>query len=472
MPSNIEALAARVEALRAEIVELDAITEPTDEQNARFDAAITEADEAAQALETARAEAAELAAKRERIFAADTDIKREAGFVAPNVIVKRDAFENIGSVRAEDTSEDMVERAITAISEVKFRGASDESRENVVRMIENVDGAAAYALVHANPDYASAISKYIRSGGNDPLWTNEERNAVAIAQQFARASLSTTGANGGYALPTLLDSTLIHTGAATKNPFRAISRVETGTQNVWHGVSVGNVTTAWKGEGSAFTDGSPTLGSPSVTAAMLTAYVTASYEIFQDSNLQAQLTSVIAESIDFAESAAFATGSGSGAPKGVITAVSGTAGSLVTATTRGAFTSASVADVFAVVNAAAVRYEDSSAWVGNKAFFNVVRQIANPSAAGQLLPAGSNELLGSPIYKSSTMSAATTSGTIMAILGDFSQFVIYDRIGINVEYIANVVDGDGLPVGKRGLVAYKRVGSDVTDVDAFRLLKA
>ena len=44
--------------------------EPTDEQNARFDAAITEADEAAQALETARAEAAELAAKRERIFAA------------------------------------------------------------------------------------------------------------------------------------------------------------------------------------------------------------------------------------------------------------------------------------------------------------------------------------------------------------------------------------------------------------------
>jgi len=32
--------------------------------------------------------------------------------------------------------------------------------------------------------------------------------------------------------------------------------------------------------------------------------------------------------------------------------------------------------------------------------------------------------------------------------------------------------GDGLPVGKRGLVAYKRVGGDVSDVDAFRLLKA
>jgi len=472
MSDKIQALAEKVDALRAEISELDAITEPTDEQLARFDAAITEADEAVRDLEAHRADVAMRAEKLARVNAANTDVIREAGFTAPNVIVKRDAFEGVENVRADDTSEDMIARAVTAVSEVKFRGASDESRENAVHMIENVDGVAAYALVHANPAYASAISKYIRSGGGDPLWSNEERQAVEVARAFARASLSTSNANGGYALPTLLDSTLIHTGTATKNPFRAISRVETGTQNVWNGVTVGNVTTAWKGEGSAFTDGSPTLGSPSVTAAMLTAYVTASYEIFQDSNLQSQLTSVIAESIDFAESAAFATGSGSGAPKGVITAVSGTAGSLVTATTRGAFTSASVADVFAVVNATAVRYEDSSAWVANKAFFNVVRQIANPSAAGQLLPAGSNELLGSPIYKSSTMSSATTSGTIMAILGDFSQFVIYDRIGINVEYIPNVVDGSGIPTGQRGLVAYKRVGSDVTDVDAFRLLKA
>ena len=64
-----------------------------------------------------------------------------------------------------------------------------------------------------------------------------------------------------------------------------------------------------------------------------------------------------------------------------------------------------------------------------------------------------------------------TSGTVLAILGDFNQFVIYDRIGVQVEFIQNVVDGSGLPVGQRGLVAHKRVGSDVTDVNAFRYLK-
>jgi D-alanyl-D-alanine carboxypeptidase/D-alanyl-D-alanine-endopeptidase (penicillin-binding protein 4) len=36
----------------------------------------------------------------------------------------------------------------------------------------------------------------------------------------------------------------------------------------------------------------------------------------------------------------------------------------------------------------------------------------------------------------------------------------------------NVVDGSGVPTGQRGLVAYKRVGSNVIDLDAFRLLKA
>jgi len=40
-----------------------------------------------------------------------------------------------------------------------------------------------------------------------------------------------------------------------------------------------------------------------------------------------------------------------------------------------------------------------------------------------------------------------------------------------VEFIANVVDGNGLPTGQRGLVAHKRVGGNVTDINAFRFLK-
>jgi len=236
---------------------------------------------------------------------------------------------------------------------------------------------------------------------------------------------------------------------------------------------VSNVTTAWKAEGSAFTDGSPTTGGVTVDAAMLTAYVTASFEIFQDSNLQAQLPGLIAESIDYAESAAFISGSGSNAPKGVITAVSGTAGSLVTCTTRGTFSSASIADTLALVNALPVRYEDSSTWVMNKATYRTVeQQMVGTGAVKAIEMTNGSTLLDLTVKRSSTMVSATTSGNILVVLGDFSQYIVYDRLGVNVEFIPNVVDGSGIPTGQRGLVAYKRVGGDVSDVNAFRLLKA
>lgn len=465
MSKRTDDLDAQVQSLRAELLEISEAEEPTEEQIARSDAALAEYEAAEAELVKSRAHDEQIEKIRS---AAQKPANVERSFAAPNVIVRTDPFENLDAVRHMDpNSEEVVSRALAGVTELKHRGISNEAIEEAVNKIETVPGAARYALAVGSPAYRSAFSEMLRAGGPHTL-NGEQADAV-------RTSMSLTSAAGGYALPFLLDPTVIHTGTATNNPIRKLARVETGTQNVWHGVTVGNVSTAWKGEGSAFTDGSPTFGGPTVTAAMLTAYVTASFEIFQDTNLQGQLTSVIAESIDFKEGTAFITGSGSTAPKGIITAVSGTAASLVTCTTRGQFDSASSADVFAVVNAAAVRYENSSTWVSNKVHFNSIRRMST-AGNGSLFWTDLNtgtppSLLGSPTVSSSDVPSAVTSGTHIAILGDFKQFVIYDRIGVNVEFIANVVDGSGIPTGQRGLVAYKRVGSDVTDVDAFRLLK-
>lgn len=461
-----EASAAALESLRTEIAELDAIETPTEEQAARFAEALTEWD-------TKKAAHDELVARTEKV----NEIKRaalnpanvESGFNAgPQVLIRKDPFENIEQVRLDDRSEDTIARAVTALSDTKVRGVSDDHIQEAVRKVETIPGAAAYALVHGSPAYRSAFAEYVRSQGL-PMYTPEQVAAVR-----ATAAIG-TGSTGGFVLPTLLDPTLIHTGTATRNPLRQISRVVSGTQNVWHGVSVGNVTTYWKAENSAVTDGTPTFAGPSITAAALTAYVTASYEIFEDSNLASQLPSLIAESFDFAEGTAFISGSGSGAPKGIVTAISATAGSTVTATTRGSFTSASVADVFAVANAVPSRYEDNATWVANKATFNTIRQMSTGSYGSlfwsDFSSQSSERLLGSPKVAASDMASATTSGTVLTILGDFSQFVIFDRIGTSVEFIPNVVDGSGVPLMQRGLVAHKRVGSDVTDVSAFRFLK-
>lgn len=453
---------ARRAAIQAEVVALDSLETPTDDEATRAESLSTEFAD----LET---EGAALRAKIEKLDAvrsASIDpTKVEPAFHVPNVIVRNDPFDNIGQIDRADASE-QVSRAMSAIESLG-RKMPEVDGEEVARKVENISGVARHVLLTGSPAYRSAFQEYMATQGR-PNYTAEEAQAV-------RAALSLTSANGGYSLPFNLDPTLIYTGTASKNPLRRISRVEQGTSDKWNGVTASAVTTYWKAEGSAFTDGSPTTGGPSVDAAMLTAYVTGSYEIFQDSNLLSQLPALIGEAFEFEEGAAFVTGSGSNAPKGIITAISATAASTVTATTRGQFNTASAVDVFALLNAVPSRFEDSATWVGNKATFNNIKQMSTASNGSYFWSdfnaAVGSPLLGSPIAQSSTMATAQTSGTILLVLGDFSRFLIYDRLGTQVEYIQNVVDGSGLPTGQRGLVAYKRVGSDCLDINAFRFLK-
>lgn len=465
--SRLDDLAAELETLRSEILELEAAEEPTDEQSARMETIFPEYDEKFAAHEKLAERAAKVEAVRAASFAAPAN--QEPGFGAPAVITRNDPFDNMDALRFQPDGPALKDRARSAFEDKSLiRGVSAAAVESVLDQIENVPGAARHALVHATPAYRSAFAEYLRSQGQNPMYSAEEAEAV-------RASLSLTGANGGYTLPTLLDPTLIHTGTAVNSPIRSIARVVQGTQNVWHGVTVGNVTTYWVPENTALTDGSPTVGNPAITAGKLTAYVTGSYEIFEDSNLQSQLPPLIAEAFGYAESTAFVTGSGTNGPKGVVTAISATAGSTVTATTRGAFTTASAVDVFALLQSLPSRYEDNATWVANKASFNTIRQMSTGSNGSYFwtdLNSGIKpSLLGSPLVQVSDMSSATTSGTVLIVLGDWSQYVIYDRLGTQVEFVQNVVDGSGLPLGQRGLIAHKRVGGDVTDINAFRFLK-
>lgn len=473
MSTRIETLAGELEALRSEMADLDALTEPSEDQAKRYDVALDEwtAKNAEREALVVREE------KRAKVREISTEpTNREAG--APAVHLKRDAFEGAESIRmsfdAEGNvragSDELVQRAMRAFEDKAVtRSLPEANVSTLLERIETIPGAAEHALIHGSPAYRSAFAEYARSKGQNPMYTAEESAAV-------RASLALGGSTGGYTLPTLLDPTLIHTGAATKNPIRSLARVVTGTQNVWHGVSVGNVTVYRKGEGAAFTDGTPTFANPEVTASLLSAYVTGSYEIFEDSMLMGQIPGLIGEAFDFKEGTEFISGSGSTAPLGIVTAISATAGCTVTATTRGAFTTASGVDVFALLNSVTSRYEESVTWVANKATFNTVKQMpAGGGATSSIWPnyeAGLGApLLGSPTRSASDMSAATTSGTVLIVLGDFSQYVVYDRIGTSIEYVQNVVDGSGLPTGQRGILAHKRGGAAVTDLNAFKFLK-
>lgn len=470
---RIEELGEQINALRTEMLDLEQIEadDLTDEHTARMEVIPSEFDTAT--AERDQLVEAEEAAERVR-QAAEIPANRHQG--APSVIVRTDPFEDVESVRfrMDDEghvrmgSDEVIDRARSAFEDTRHRGVTDAEIEALLERIETVPGAAEHALVHGSPAYRSAFGAWVNSQGANTVYTTEEADAV-------RAALSLSGANGGYTLPTLLDPTLIKTGAASKNPVRQIATVVQGIQNVWHGVTVGNVTSYWTAEATAMTDGNPTFGNPAITASKMTAYLPGSFEIFEDSALQAQLPALIAESFDYLESDAFVVGSGSGAPNGVVTAVTAVTASRVSPTTGGTFTTASAVDVFKLLNAIPSRYEDSATWMANKITFNTIKQMSTGSQGSYFWTdfndAVGSPLLGSPVKKSSSMVSAVTTGSNLIVLGDFSQYIVFDRIGTVVEFMPIVTNSSGLPTGQRALVAHKRVGGDAPNPDAFRVLK-
>ncbi len=324
---------------------------------------------------------------------------------------------------------------------------------------------AKYILDHGSKDYVDAWNHYMRSG----RWPEGNES---------RASMSTTGANGGYMIPFFLDPSIILTNAGSVNPFRAISRVVSITSNTWHGVTSAGVSAQWTSESQEWSDASPTFTQPTITPVSADAYVQATFEVTQDTNIASQIGMLFADAKNNLEATAFAVGTGSGQPEGLVTRLNVTTNSKVAANTNGSF---SATDLFGLINALPPRYSDNPSWLAHWAIYNLVRQFtasSSPQAGNfwvDLNPGTPSQLLGTPAYRSSAMtsslSAATSSVDNVLILGDFSQFLIVDRIGMETVYNPLVIGTNRRPTGEVGWGCFWRVGRDTTDPSAFRMLQ-
>jgi hypothetical protein len=274
--------------------------------------------------------------------------------------------------------------------------------------------------------------------------------------------MSLTGANGGYTLPTLLDPTLIHTGTASKNPIRDIARVVRARR------TCGTASRRQRHDllglrHGALTDGSPTLAQPvghRRQADRLRDRVLRDLRGLQPAVAapRPDRRGVLLRRVRPRSSAVRAPT----APKGIVTAISATAGSTVTATTRGAFTTASAVDVFALLKSLPSRYEDSRP--GSR-----TRRRSTPSSrcrpARRVRTSGPTSTTGIGCSRSSAPRSRRRRTwrrrpprARSCILGDFSQYVIYDRHRHAGRVRAERGRRLGLPTGQRGLIAHKRVG--------------
>lgn len=269
----------------------------------------------------------------------------------------------------------------------------------------------------------------------------------------------------------MLDPTIILTNTGSANPWRRISNVKQTTSNTWNGVTSAGVNAAWLTEGTVTTDNTPTVGNVQITPQKAAAWVFGSYEVLEDTDFGQQLPRLLADAKDRLEEAAFATGAGSGGvPQGVIT---GATTVVTTATTL----VIAVGDIYAVQGALPPRFRNAPgcAWVGNVAIINKFRQLDTAGGASFWTNLGKGQpetLLGAPIYESTTMGGVTTSGALEAVMGDFGQFIVVDRVGVSLIYEPLVKNAAAaLPTGQAGWFMFWRTGSQVAVPNAFRVMK-
>jgi HK97 family phage major capsid protein len=207
-----------------------------------------------------------------------------------------------------------------------------------------------------------------------------------------------------------------------------------------------------------------------VTPSKAAAWVYGSYEVLEDTDFGQQLPRLLADAKDRLEEAAFATNTTAGIPIGIVPAAT-------TVVTTGTTTVIALADVYAVQAALPPRFRNAPgcAWVANVAIINKVRQLDTAGGASFWTNLGKGQpetLLGAPIYESTTMSGAVSSGALEAIIGDFGQYIIVDRVGVSMIYDP-LVQGSGgiLPSGQAGWFLFWRVGANLTTVNGFRVMK-
>lgn len=359
-------------------------------------------------------------------------------------------------------------RALSAVERMPF--ANDTVREAATNLIERSDDEdsrlAKLALATSSPEYMQAFVAQVRSFGKADLDGD-------VRAAYTRA-MSLTDAAGGFLVPFQIDPTVILTANGSRNQIRQAARVVQTTGDVWRGISSAGVTGSWDAEAAEVSDDSPTFGQPEIPVYKGSVFVAASLEVAQDAQgLAGELASMIADEKDRMESEAFVTGSGTGQPTGIVTALDGTASEVAVSTAE----TFALADVYALDSALPARWRSNASWLAHRSIYNRIRQFDTNGGAGLWERLGNGQppaLLGRPALEAESMdsswNAAASGDNFIAVYGDFRNYVIADRVGTTIEYIPHLFGANRRPTGQRGWYAYFRVGADSVNDNAFRML--
>lgn len=391
--------------------------------------------------------------------------------------VRDDDFWDLSNVRRsvndpEEMATQLREYGKRAIDQSRFAHpgvSTEEGQERLSEAVETLDGADAKMSLHllrtGSPAYKRAFAKAIN---RQPLSAAEQR------------TISLTSEKGGVLLPYELDPTVILVSSGVVNPIRGISTVKQTTENVWKGVTSGGMTARFReAEGEEAADNSPEFKQPEIACHAADAYGEWTFEFGQDyGSIASELTMMVTEAKDELEATKLRSGSGTKEPFGVEVG----AEEVVETATEKAF--APQGDLTALIEALPPRWQSRATFLAHPNIYHLVSQ-AESEGGGPLwqtlnsLQAGvgtTNDgrvprpLLEYPAYRLTTMQSKVEEEKAIVLFGDFSRYVVADRVGMYAKPVDNVPGTGGRPSGKEGLYFFWRTGAKVLNKAPFRKL--
>ena len=376
-------------------------------------------------------------------------------------------MESTNPVEALDSSFDLVARQDATEAAVDaLRGDVEEVKSRLDRVGRAaarplIEGAAATASVEVK----GFVNGYLRMGRETEL----------------KSMSGLVASDGGYAVPREIDA-LISSRLKNVSPIRSIAQVvQTGTAGYRKLINTGGTASGWVSETGARTEtASPSLAEIVPPTGELYANPSASQAMLDDAmfDIQTWLADEIAMEFARAEGAAFINGTGTNQPKGFLTAPTaatadatrafGTLQFLVSGSASG-FDSAPELKLIDLVHSLKGGHRQGASWVMNSKTLAVVRKLkaADGSFLWQpgLMEGQPNRLLGYPVVEAEDMPDVAANAFPIAFGNFRAGYLIAERSTTSI-----LRD----PYTNKPFVnfyATKRIGGQVLDSDAIKLLK-
>lgn len=474
---TLEALRARLAEIESEMRNIDQAAGDekfTAEQQTRFDELHD-----ARGLVLADIEQREKREKAVREIAErGSRESADGGIGAPAFHRKEDPFAE--DVRIMDERK-ALERARRVLDEKEHSShLRSDQQEHIAKVLRTRNGdldgdlVARLLLATENPHYRSAFQKVAASA--TPAFSAEESRAIDQVRLIKRAMSIGSDAGGGFAVPVLIDPTIIMTAQGSPNDILRLARVEVITNDTWRGLSSAGVSWGFKAEAAASTDNSPTVGQPEVITRRADGFIPFSIEVGMDwPGFAESMSGLLAEGYDELLAEKLTTGTnGSNEPDGLISSLAAVAAVKREVAAAGVV---AASDVYALWNALPNRFRRAAncSWMSSTDIQNSIRQLGtvDPNFTVDITQEAIPRMFGRQYPMNDFMqNDPTGTGTQpLLVVGDFRGYVVAQRAGMTVEFIPMLFDvTNNRPTGQRGWFAWARVGGGVVNSNGFRLL--